>query len=69
MTRTVFSVSRRDWLKTTATGAVLVGLGRARGWANDASPKKPGVALQLYSVRDDCSKDLDRPDASGRDGL
>jgi len=60
MTRILLSVSRRDWLKTTAAGTLFAGLGGARGWAKDAAAKQPGIALQLYSVRDDCSKDLDR---------
>jgi sugar phosphate isomerase/epimerase len=60
MLDTVLSVSRRDWLKATATGALLVGLRGTSGLAKDAAQKRPGLSLQLYSVRDDCSKDLDQ---------
>jgi sugar phosphate isomerase/epimerase len=53
-------VSRRDLLKFTAAGAVVAGLPRLSAWANVAKTAKPGIALQLYSVRDDCAKDFDR---------
>ncbi len=53
MLDTVLSVSRRDWLKATATGALLVGLRGTSGLAKDAAQKRPGLSLQLYSVRDE----------------
>ena len=58
MTRTLFSLSRRNWLKTTAAGALLAGSSGGRGWAQETARTKPGIALQLYSVRDDCARDL-----------
>lgn len=59
MRQTRLAVSRRDLLKATASGALLVSLPRTRILAAEADQKNPGLALQLYSVRNDCSKDLD----------
>ena len=53
-------ISRRDLLKSTAVGAVVAGLPHAAAGATVAETAKPGIALQLYSIRDDCRKDFDR---------
>jgi sugar phosphate isomerase/epimerase len=51
--------SRRDLLKLAAAGAAAAVCPRSVTWAS-AAAAKPGIALQLYSVRDDCAKDFDR---------
>lgn len=51
-------VSRRFVLKAGAASAAFLGLSGSVSLA--ASDKKtPGIALQLYSVREDCAKNLD----------
>ena len=54
------SISRRELLQCAAAGAVAAGLPSVSTWAQAAQAAKPGIALQLYSVRDDCAKDFDR---------
>jgi len=54
---------RRELFKAGAAGALLVGLGGAHAQAQARSrprKKKPGIAVQLYSVRNDCAKDFDK---------
>lgn len=53
-------LSRRDLLQVTGAGALLAVLPGVRVLAKDTAAKKPGLSLQLYSVRDDCSKQLDQ---------
>jgi len=48
--------SRRDFLKTSVLAAAALGV-KPSLWAQDAA--KPRIAVQLYSVRDDCAKDFD----------
>ncbi|MHB8974544.1 MAG: sugar phosphate isomerase/epimerase family protein [Pirellulaceae bacterium] len=60
MTVSTNKISRRNLLKFTAAGAVVAGLPRLRAWAHAANAARPGIALQLYSIRDDCAKDFDR---------
>ncbi|MHB0959578.1 MAG: TIM barrel protein [Pirellulaceae bacterium] len=60
MTTTRDKISRRNLLKLTAAGAAVVGLPQFRAWASLANAARPGIALQLYSIRDDCAKDFDR---------
>ncbi|MBN2506826.1 MAG: TIM barrel protein [Verrucomicrobia bacterium] len=50
-------LSRRSFLKAGAAGAAAFGLGLAPVRAA-ASPKKIPIGLQLYSVREQCAKDL-----------
>jgi sugar phosphate isomerase/epimerase len=52
-------LSRRDCLKLTAAGCVLHAWTRAAAGPVSAVAR-PGIALQLYSIRDDCAKDFDR---------
>lgn len=47
--------SRRDFLKTTLAGAALVA---TRGFATNCAKKKPGLGVQLYSVRGIMPKDV-----------
>lgn len=55
------TLSRRDVLKSAAAGALLIGVGRGLATGGEGRPgKKPGVALQLYSIRNDCGKDFDK---------
>lgn len=52
------SLTRRDLLKAGAAGALalsLPGFAMAKG----KGAPKAGIALQLYSVREDCAKDFD----------
>lgn len=52
------TLSRRDVLKTGAAGALALSLpGFALAKGNGAP--KAGIALQLYSIRNDCGKDFD----------
>jgi sugar phosphate isomerase/epimerase len=51
-------VSRRDFIRLGAAGAAALCVGRFAPLAWAAAGKKIPVALQLYSVRDDCDKDL-----------
>lgn len=60
MLRDKRSVSRRDWLKLAVAGAAVAALPRTRTWAGPPFAAKPGIALQLYSVRDDCGKNFDQ---------
>lgn len=53
-------LTRRDAFKTVAIGAVAAGLTRLSVWAEETKPATPGIALQLYSVRDDCAQDFDK---------
>ncbi len=53
-------ITRRDALKAAAVGAVAVGLPQLRCLASAVEPTSPGIALQLYSIRDDCGKDFDK---------
>ncbi len=53
-------ISRRDALRVAAVGAVVAGLPRLSGFAAQAKTADPGIALQLYSVREDCGKDFDK---------
>ena len=70
MTNAHNEVSRRDMLKFTAAGAVVAGLPRLSAWANVAMAAKPGIALQLYSVRDDLREGLrSRAGNSCQDGI
>ena len=55
---TLHTLSRRDLLKATAAGALLAGISRS-GFAKDKAAQAQVIALQLYSVRDDCGKDFD----------
>jgi sugar phosphate isomerase/epimerase len=54
-------VSRRDFIRLGAASAASLALGglkTAALAAAEAARKKIPIALQLYSVRDDCAKDL-----------
>jgi len=52
-------VSRRDFLKIGAAGAAALAAGAGAGKVLQAAEAgKPKVAVQLYSVRDRCAKDL-----------
>jgi len=54
-------MSRRDVLKLTAAGALAAGLPAAASQAKETAAKKRlPIALQLYSVRGDCGKDMDK---------
>jgi sugar phosphate isomerase/epimerase len=54
------ALSRREMLKVTAAGTLVVGLGAARASGKDAPAVTPGISLQLYSIRGDCGKDFDK---------
>lgn len=61
----ITTVSRRDVLKMTATGllaaAAPAGALRATECCGAEKPaKRIPICLQLYSVRDDCGKDIDK---------
>lgn len=60
MTDVYNKISRRALLKCTAAGAVAAGFPGVSAWTHVATTAKPGIALQLYSIRDDCAKDFDR---------
>jgi len=53
---------RRDFLRLGAAGAAALAIGGLKGGplaaAEEAARKKIPIGLQLYSVRDDCAKDL-----------
>jgi sugar phosphate isomerase/epimerase len=54
---------RRELLMAGAAGALLAGFRSAPVQAASQSAsrnKKPGIAVQLYSVRGDCAKDFDK---------
>lgn len=53
------SMCRRDLLKASTAGAFFVGLQGCNVFSGVMPKKKPGIALQLYSVRGDCAKDFD----------
>jgi len=54
-------MSRRDVLKTAAAGSLAAALPGARLMgAESCCSKKAVIALQLYSVRDDCGNDFDK---------
>lgn len=50
-------ISRRDFLRAGTTG-VVAAFGGLSALAQDAKKARIPIALQLYSVRDDCNKDL-----------
>jgi sugar phosphate isomerase/epimerase len=50
------AISRRHFLHRTAAAAATVGIARVSGFA--AAKQKIPIGLQLYSVRQDCEKDL-----------
>ena len=50
--------SRRDFIKTTLLTAAAASLAPSI-WAQGAAKKKLPIAVQLYSVRDDCARDFD----------
>ncbi len=50
------SQSRRDFVKTSVLAAAAFSV-RPSLWAQE--PASPRISVQLYSVRDDCSKDFD----------
>ncbi|MHB8902158.1 MAG: sugar phosphate isomerase/epimerase family protein, partial [Thermoguttaceae bacterium] len=52
------SLTRRDLLKFGAAGAAALSL-PGLAFAKGQGEPKAGIALQLYSVRDDCAKDFD----------
>ncbi len=60
MTEMQSKLSRRALLKFAAAGAAVASLPRSGAWAAAAPAAKPGIALQLYSIREDCGKDFDR---------
>src|SRR5882672_6671669 len=52
------TISRRDFLKTTAVvSAAALNPAQLFG-AGNAPKEKPSLGVQLYSVRKDCTKDL-----------
>ena len=51
-------VSRRDFIRLGAAGAAALCAARFAPFAAAADRKKIPVGLQLYSIRDDCEKDL-----------
>jgi sugar phosphate isomerase/epimerase len=53
-------MSRRDLFQLTAAGAAVTMLPSLRGWSAEAENRKMGIALQLYSIRNDCAEDFDR---------
>jgi len=57
-------LQRRDLFKAGMAGAVAVGLGLrntdAAVCCAQCSATKPGLSLQLYSVRNDCKEDFDK---------
>ena len=56
MTAIPSKISRRDLLKLTAAGTAVAGLPGLRAWAHTTNAARPGISLQLYSIRDDCAK-------------
>ncbi|TWT79206.1 Inosose dehydratase [Planctomycetes bacterium CA13] len=52
-------LNRRSVLKASVGSAAALTLASRFGFAADAAAKQPGIALQLYSIRDDCAKDFD----------
>ena len=52
------NISRRDLLKMGVGAAALCATGRGPLHAAAKTGKKIPIALQLYSLRDDCGKDL-----------
>jgi len=54
------SIGRRDLLKAGTAGALFMGLQGCNVFSGIMPKQKPGIALQLYSVRNDCAKDFDR---------
>mgnify|MGYP002725700662 CR=1 FL=1 len=57
---TFSSIGRRDLLKASTAGALFMGLQGCSVFSGMMGKKKPGIALQLYSVRNDCAKDFDK---------
>jgi sugar phosphate isomerase/epimerase len=51
------NLTRREFVKSSVVAAAAFGLGPA-AWAQAAARKIP-IAVQLYSVRNDCAKDFD----------
>ncbi len=52
-------LSRRSMLKLAAAGTVAASLPTLSLQAAPPDDKQPGVAVQLYSIRNDCAKDFD----------
>ena len=52
------SLSRRGFLKVGAAGVAVAGLGLPSALAAQKSGKEIPIGLQLYSVREQCAKDL-----------
>ena len=55
---TTAKLSKRDFLKLTAASAVVAGTGALTNPLQAAGQKKIPIGLQLYSVRNECEKDL-----------
>lgn len=53
------TISRRDMLKAGAASVALASMPVSRLFAKEEEKKPMGVALQLYSVRNDCKDDFD----------
>jgi sugar phosphate isomerase/epimerase len=58
MAMTTAKLSKRDFLKLTAASAVVAGTGALTNPLQAAGQKKIPIGLQLYSVRNECEKDL-----------
>ena len=57
-------VTRRDMIKWSAAGALLTGVPQL------SQPNRIPIGVQLYSIRDECAKELRLgAQASCRDGL
>lgn len=50
-------ISRREWLQW-GLGATAFAMAPVRLWASEKVAKEIPIALQLYSIREDCRKDL-----------
>ena len=53
-----FEITRRDFLRHTATATAALALGGSLAPQLQAGPGRIPVGVQLYSVRDQCAKDL-----------
>lgn len=53
-----FEINRRDFLRHTATATAALALGGSLAPQLQAGPGRIPVGVQLYSVRDQCAKDL-----------
>jgi len=56
--KSMLPVTRRQFVKISAMATTAVSLSPTH-WAQAASASKPSICLQLYSVRDDCSRNFD----------